>query len=437
MKYPKQTILLLTLTIVLLSTVRTLGQDIEIVPVFHLENVIDIAASPLRDKFAIGYDDGTVSIWSVSDYQMLNTLQTDSQILRNTLVWSSDGSLVAVSTDEGVFVWDANSGLLLHTLDGHPVDPIDEIEINQDYDSRVENLSFSPMNQLLATSNRFDRAVLLWDALSGQIVQTLYTHEEDTIEAVEFSPNGEFIAARLMHSIKLWETETGELVQNLAVASDIIAFSSDSKLLASGFGRLTSEISIWELESGEQVDLLQVPLSVKNLSWLDDNKVVANTTSTILVTEGFTYVGAAIHEWNVESDDVRTYSLSPESPFNQELNSDEVLLGIGWGNPPDELLVWERTNNEIFRKPIILNIDTAIDEAFEEPLAFALSPEKLVLAVGTNLGSIMIVNLVTGQYETFHTGNADRIAQIIWLSDIVFVTLSADETMTLWSLSVH
>lgn len=77
----------------------------------------------------------------------------------HAVTWSPDGRLIATgSSDCCVRVWDAASGKLLRTLEGHT--------------AAVESVSFSPDGKVLA-SGAHDSSVRLWDAASGKLLRTL------------------------------------------------------------------------------------------------------------------------------------------------------------------------------------------------------------------------------------------------------------------------
>ena len=87
--------------------------------------------------------------------------------------------LALASHDKTVKLWDAGSGAVLQTLEGHS--------------NSVNAVAFSPDGKLLASASA-DKTVKLWDAGSGALQQTLKGHS-DSVEAVAFSPDGKLLAS--------------------------------------------------------------------------------------------------------------------------------------------------------------------------------------------------------------------------------------------------
>ncbi len=85
-----------------------------------------------------------------------------------------------------------------HTLHGH------QLEINR--------IAWSPDGRFLASSS-FDRTVRIWDAHTGEQLQTLTGHT-GPVFSVAWSPDGQVMASGSADkSIRLWSKETGQEIQ--------------------------------------------------------------------------------------------------------------------------------------------------------------------------------------------------------------------------------
>ena len=74
------------------------------------------------------------------------------------MAFSPDSArLASASYDNTVKIWDASSGECLQTLEGHS--------------NRVTSVAFSPDSARLASASK-DNTVKIWDASSGECLQT-------------------------------------------------------------------------------------------------------------------------------------------------------------------------------------------------------------------------------------------------------------------------
>ena len=93
----------------------------------------------------------------------------------NAVAFSPGGTrLLSGSEDHTLKLWDAATGLVLNTFDGHT--------------ESVHAVAFSP-DGTRVLSGSDDKTLKLWDAATGQLLQTLAGHTEG-VYSVAFSPDG-------------------------------------------------------------------------------------------------------------------------------------------------------------------------------------------------------------------------------------------------------
>jgi hypothetical protein len=103
-----------------------------------------------------------------------------------------------------VKLWDARSGRLLNTLEGH--------------EREATSVAFSPDGSVLASGSR-DKTVKLWDARSGRLLNTLEGHEREAT-SVAFSPDGALLASGSDDgTVKVWSVKQPTLVATILSVS--------------------------------------------------------------------------------------------------------------------------------------------------------------------------------------------------------------------------
>lgn len=227
------------------------------------------------------------------------------------LAWSPDGSRIAVATNDGVWIhqadnldnvqhvieanniasiawhpvenwiatgsrasqehnplriWDAETGRLLHVLVGHQL--------------AVNNLKWSPDGQLLA-SKSWDETIRIWSAANFQEVRVINTPQADSQPLMDWSPDSRFIVT--MHEenvttyrIYIYDAQTGQVKQSwdFDVSTSALEWSPDNRFVA-GVGRgrdgLGDMIRIWDAATGRHLNSIRVNGQSLAMQWSPDS----------------------------------------------------------------------------------------------------------------------------------------------------------------------
>ena len=148
------------------------------------------------------------------------------------LTFSDDAVLIASAHADKIYVWDTETGTAFAMLDEHP--------------DAIKAIALSPDNTKLATAGG-DWVVRLWEVGTGKYINGLTGHT-GAVNAIAFSPDGRILASAGTR-LRLWDADTGELLNadnNDLGSIDHLAFSPDGKTLASSDGWGHS-VHLWDV----------------------------------------------------------------------------------------------------------------------------------------------------------------------------------------------
>lgn len=204
--------------------------------VTNLSTLSAYAFSP-DDHFLLGGgDDGVVWLWDTQTGKLIHKLPGHTGPVRN-VIFSPDGrSLLSGSDDKTARVWDAQTGMELQELAGHA--------------GAVRAVAFSPDGKVALTGSD-DKTARIWDVQTGKELRQLVGHGAP-LRALAFSPDGKLIVTGGDdESARLWDAQTGrELRQFVGHTAPVsqVAFSPDGHYILTGSADQTARL--WNVDTG-------------------------------------------------------------------------------------------------------------------------------------------------------------------------------------------
>ena len=181
------------------------------------------------------------------------------------LTFSADALMIASAHGNTIYVWDTATGTAFAMLDEHP--------------DTIKALALSPDNTKLATAGG-DWIVRVWDVGTGKYINSLIGHS-GAVNAVAFSPDGKILASAGT-MLQFWDAETGELLNadNEDLGSiDHLAFSPDGKILASSDGWGHS-VHLWDVEASTIEKKLKGHTSkIRHIAFSPDGRLLVSASS--------------------------------------------------------------------------------------------------------------------------------------------------------------
>ncbi|GEM_PF-1095092 len=167
--------------------------------------------------------------------------QLSTRLIANgwSVSYSPDGSRIVSLVGQTAYIWDTETGDIIHTLEGHT--------------GTLYSAIYSPDGRTIFTSSS-DGTARRWDANTGQFIGEVSSGSiaNPAANRAVYSPDGRYLAT-ILDEIRLLDATTGFRVSTLPftlpqeLRGQRIGFSPDSRFIA--FGINAADVVIWDTQS--------------------------------------------------------------------------------------------------------------------------------------------------------------------------------------------
>jgi RNA polymerase sigma factor (sigma-70 family) len=326
----------------------------------HTGALTDIAFSPDGKTFAAagGYGE-RIYLFDRRKLAVIREIKTKEQPSFVTLVFSPDGTKLALGSAGEVRLWEVATGKEVLQLKGH-----------QD---TVPTVAFSPDGKMVACGIG-NATIRLWDAVTGKELYTLPAAKRVVRYGVPvaFAPKGNLLAAAIDDKIVcLWDPATGKEVRRLPAAERLVystAFSPDGQFLAVGTGGpgllAGGQVILWQVSTAKVLRQFSGFGIYAVLAFSPDGKVLATNSGSSTLHLWDTATGKELFSDRGHQDAVQSLAFAADS---------RRVVTSNWA---EKALIWDATTGkEIGQYP------------GKRPW---LSPDGKTLVTFTGLGEITV-----------------------------------------------
>lgn len=252
------------------------------------------------------------------------------------------------------------------------------------HSAAVHTVTVSPDGQNFASSS-LDRTIKLWDLNTGKLLQTLEGHTS-AVHTIIFSSDGQQIASSSHDgTIKLWNLNTGKALRTFTGHEGhvhSIVLTPDERTLVSGSGDGT--IKLWNVETGKQIRTLYARSGhVNSVTLSPDSRVIASGSREGPLELWELNTGKQIRSLPAHSSYVNFVAISPDG---------QTLVSSSLDGPIE---LWNLKTGERLR--------TLADSS---AISLAISPDSQILASNSADQKIKLWDLDTGKLVNTFAGDA-------------------------------
>ena len=244
---------------------------------------------------------------------------------------------------------------------------------------------------------------------------TIVHLDGESINDIEYSPDGKILAAASGSGIWLYDTLTHQEVTRL-VGHDkevySISFSPDGKKLASADSK--KYVYLWDVVTGKRLGREYAPYGSTSVSFSPDGKTVAGAGPN------------RINLWNV-ADWRFPASFYPDR--------DNVLLHSVSFSPDGRMIVTGNVDGRVFLYDVRSGRTRhTLEGHTDSVLSVAFNPSGLIVASAGFDQTVRLWNVITGALRHTFEGHTYDVSSVSFRPDGRILASAGDQTVRLWSV---
>jgi WD40 repeat protein len=288
----------------------------------------------------------------------------------------------------------------------------------------ITALAFSPDGKLLAGANK------VWEAETGKLLQTL-DNPGGTV-AASFSPDGKTLGIgfryylSLQGEARLWDTGAWTMKKgiNMRVPVSSIAFSPDGKLIAGSSE--DGQVRLWDAETGEQKRTLKAGGLITHLAFSPDGALLA-VGAAVGISQSSGSAATTLYEISLldsQTGQVK-HILADKTGARAFFSADGKTVATGGKDGVVEL--WDTATGQLQKS--FKGHEGDVD-------AVSLSPDGKLLASAGKDKIIKIWDIAAGTVKWGLKGHDDAVTSLVFAPDSkTLASAGASKTANVWLLN--
>jgi WD40 repeat protein len=209
---------------------------------FSLPDLYEMNFSPDGKFITGGNENGFVSIFEASTGRLVTTIE-------DFVRFSPDSATFLTGEGHSVKLWRTDTWQNISSLPGH----------------KITEMVYDPSSKYIATGS-VDGRVLVWDTES-KVNVTIFHSKSAAIFTGEFSPNGKLFytfgsRGRDVNAVEIWDAASGQELQTLDVNAPLNAVSFDEKSERIYVLDKLKTLHIWDARTGKTGPEKEIPLDI-------------------------------------------------------------------------------------------------------------------------------------------------------------------------------
>lgn len=362
-----------------------------------------------------------VDVWDVNTAKPIVSMGHRDTV--NTATFSPDEKTIASGSDDGTIrFWDAATGKLINEITAH-------------LSTEIYSAVYSPDGSTLACGTESE--IRIWNPQSGELLNNISEPSCD-VYSIAYSPNGDLLATGgTSKKVRLWDTKTRRFLGSFSGHKDTIssvAFLPDGNRLASGGGlnkqqtknqkQTNGEFSVclWEIRKGEMyligdrlATFTEHKESVTSLSFSPDGKTLASGSHDKTIRLWDVDTGTSLKVLTDHEDAVTAITYSPDG------------ITLVSGSRDGTIQLWNVKSGDLMLPPI---------EEAGQVTSLSYSPDGSILASSSEgNNAIHFWDSKTGQHLQTFAGHTQRVNAVVFSPDNeTLASVSSDGTILIWDL---